>query len=137
MPPSAPLNNDQLASNSIEAKWLVKTKSHFFELSKIAFQWPPVSPTFCFTGVDPKSIYKITYGIISELDNTLVRLPWYPRSVHPRHHVCYKLILRLSSTKSMPNMALLICKSVLAIEKATIISTARRYVSLLPLEAIG
>lgn len=75
MPPSAPPRDDQLASNSVEAKWLVYTKKRVFELGKTAFQWPPVSPTFCFAGVDPKSIYTITYGTTSKLDNILVRLP--------------------------------------------------------------
>ena len=94
MPPSSPLRNDQLVSNWLETNWLVSTRTRFWEVSKIALQWPPMSHAFYFAGVDPKSLHKITYGITSELDSTLVRLPPMPTL---SSHMSYRVLQADSS----------------------------------------
>ena len=74
MPPSGLPRNEKLAGDWLEAKWLASSKTKFFELSKTALRWPPVSYTLCFADVDPEKLHKVTYGSSSELDNTLVGL---------------------------------------------------------------
>ena len=74
MPSSTLLCNEQLAGNWSEAKWLASTKTRFFELSKTARKWPPVTNAFCYAGVDPAKLIHMTCGSNDELDRVLVCL---------------------------------------------------------------
>lgn len=72
MPPSKPPREDQLTGNWLEAKWFANARTRFFDFSKNALKWPPVSLDFCLAGVDPEKLFNVTYGSSSELDTTLV-----------------------------------------------------------------
>ena len=69
MSPSAPSRDDPL-----KAEWLTSTKAHTIELCKVALKTSPRSHAYCFNGVDPEDIYKVTSGKERELDNRLVCL---------------------------------------------------------------
>ena len=68
MPSSPPPRDDRPAEN-----W-ASTRTRFYEMTKVALEWPAVSHTYCFAGVEPEKLYKVTYGSNSELRNILVCL---------------------------------------------------------------
>lgn len=60
--------------DGLESDWMLSTKLRFFDIRKMAFTTLPVSPTYCFAGIDPGEFYNVIPPSVTKLQETLVCL---------------------------------------------------------------